>query len=93
MFFQSICFYKFLYISGDSSAHHQEHKTVHTVSHTVKPILLPAAIMDEIKLSTDREHVASCWLYFRYIHAIYKHIHVKLKKKKKPDAFLRCSLY
>jgi len=38
-----------LYVSGGSSAHHQEHKVVHTASGIVKPILLPAAIMDEMK--------------------------------------------
>jgi len=45
-------FYKLLYVfSGGSSAHHQEHKTVHTASGIVKPILLPAAVMDEMKRS------------------------------------------
>jgi hypothetical protein len=29
-----------LHVSGGSSAHHQEHKTVHTASRIVKPILL-----------------------------------------------------
>ena len=38
-----------LHVSGGSSAHHQEHKTVHTVSGIVKPILLPAAIVDEME--------------------------------------------
>jgi hypothetical protein len=46
--------YLFLYIalhvSGGSSAHHQEHKTVHTASGTVEPILLPAAIVNEMEL-------------------------------------------
>jgi hypothetical protein len=37
---------------GGSSAHHQEHKTVHTASGIVKPILLPAAIMVEMELSS-----------------------------------------
>jgi hypothetical protein len=37
-------------VSGCSSAYRQEHKTVHTVSGIVKPIILPAAIMDEIEL-------------------------------------------
>jgi hypothetical protein len=36
---------------GGSSAHHQEHKTVHTASGIVKPILLPAAVVDEVELS------------------------------------------
>jgi hypothetical protein len=35
--------------SGGSSAHHQEHKTVHTASGIVKRILLPAAIVDEME--------------------------------------------
>jgi len=39
-----------LHVSGGSSAHHQEHKTVHTVSGIVKPILVPAAIVDEMEL-------------------------------------------
>jgi hypothetical protein len=34
-----------LHVSGGSSAHHQEYKTVHTASGIVKPILLPAAIV------------------------------------------------
>jgi hypothetical protein len=40
-----------LHVSGGSSAHHQEHKTVHTASGIVKPILLLAAIADEMKLN------------------------------------------
>ena len=44
--------YLFLYIalhvSGRSSAHHQEHKTVHTASGIVKPILLPAAACSSV---------------------------------------------
>jgi len=39
------------HVSGGSSAHHQAHKTVHTGSDIVKPILLPAAIMDEMELA------------------------------------------
>jgi hypothetical protein len=38
-----------LHISGCSSAHHQEHKTVHTASGIIKPIMLPASIVDEMK--------------------------------------------
>jgi hypothetical protein len=50
-FSRSIYFYKFLYIfQNGSSAHHQEHKTVHTASGIVKPILLPAAIVDEMEV-------------------------------------------
>ena len=37
-----------LHVSGGSSAYHQEHKTVHTASGIVKPILLPAAISSTI---------------------------------------------
>jgi hypothetical protein len=40
-----------LHISGGSSAHHQEHKTVHTASGITKPVLLLAAIVDEIELA------------------------------------------
>jgi hypothetical protein len=35
---------------GGSFAHHQEHMSVHTASGIVKPILLPAAIVDEMEL-------------------------------------------
>ena len=35
-----------------SYAHHQEHKTVHTASGIVKPILLPADIVDERERSS-----------------------------------------
>jgi hypothetical protein len=35
-----------LYVSGGFSAHHQEQKPVHTASGIIKPILLPAAIVD-----------------------------------------------
>jgi len=41
-----------LHVSGGSSAHHQEHKTVHTASGIVKPILLLATIMDEMERSS-----------------------------------------
>jgi hypothetical protein len=44
-----------VHVSGDSSAHHQEHKTVHTASGIVKPILLPPAIVDEMKLISQRQ--------------------------------------
>jgi hypothetical protein len=40
-----------LHVSGGSSAHHQEHKTVHTASGIVKPTLLPTAIVDEMELA------------------------------------------
>jgi len=39
-----------LHVSGGSPAHDQEHKTVHTASGIVKPILLPAVIVDEMEL-------------------------------------------
>jgi hypothetical protein len=39
-----------LHVSGRSSAHHQEHITVHTASGIVKPILLLAATVEEIEL-------------------------------------------
>jgi hypothetical protein len=38
-----------LHVSDGSFAHHQEHKIVHTVSVIVKPLLLPAAIVDEME--------------------------------------------
>jgi len=41
-----------LHVSGSSSTHHREYKTVHTVSDIVKPILLPAAIVDVMELSS-----------------------------------------
>jgi len=51
---RSIYFYKLLYmfqaVSGGFSAHHQEHKSVYTASGIFKPILLPAAIVDEMEL-------------------------------------------
>jgi hypothetical protein len=34
------------------STHHQEHKTVHTASGIVKPILLLAAVVVELELSS-----------------------------------------
>ena len=45
-----------LHVSGGSSAHHQEHKTVHTALGIVKPILLPAAIVDEMELHAALLH-------------------------------------
>jgi len=42
-----------VHVLGGSSAHHQEHKTVHTASGIVKPILLPAAIVDEMELMSS----------------------------------------
>jgi hypothetical protein len=38
-----------LHVSGGSSAHHQEHKTVHTALGIVKTILLSAALVDEME--------------------------------------------
>jgi hypothetical protein len=61
-----------LHVSGGSSAHHQEHKTVHTASGIVKPILLPAAIMDETELawmcSWRRTPPTAHSSYFHLIH-------------------------
>jgi len=54
-FSRSIYFYKLLYMFR-FSAHHQEHKTVHTASGIVKPILLPAAIVDEMELHGVSSH-------------------------------------
>jgi hypothetical protein len=55
--------YLFLYIalhvSGGSSAHHQEYKIVHTTSGIVKPIILPAAIVDVMELEFHLNHDSS----------------------------------
>jgi hypothetical protein len=47
-----------LHVSG---SHHQEHKTVHTASGTVRLILLPAAIVDEMALKVP-SHLLGCTL-------------------------------
>jgi hypothetical protein len=48
---QFIYFWKnALHVSGGISTHHQEHTTVFTVSGIVKPLLLPAAIVEELEL-------------------------------------------
>jgi len=39
-----------VHVSGRSSSHHQEHKTIHTASGVVKPVLLLAATVDEMEL-------------------------------------------
>jgi hypothetical protein len=39
-----------LHVSGGSSAHHQELKTLHTASSFFKLILLPAMIVEELEL-------------------------------------------
>ena len=60
-----------LNVSGGSSAHHQEHITVHTVSGIVKPILLPAATVEEMEplLSSISSTVAASssigWQYLK----------------------------
>jgi len=46
-------------VLGSSSAHHQEHTTVHTASGIVKPILLPAAIVDEVEREFHLIHDSS----------------------------------
>ena len=53
-----------LHFSGGSSAHHQEHNTVRTASGIVKPILLPAAIVDEMKLEFHLIHDSEMELEF-----------------------------
>jgi hypothetical protein len=59
-FSRSIYFYKLLYtFQAGSSAHHQEHKTVHTASGIVKPILLPAAIAVEMERSSISTTIAA----------------------------------
>jgi hypothetical protein len=50
-------------VSGGSSAHHQEHKTVHTTSGIVKPILLSAAIVDEMDLQQGATFSRSIYFY------------------------------
>ena len=50
-FLNLLIFTDALHVSSGSSAHHQEHITVHTVSGIVKPILLLAAIVDEMELT------------------------------------------
>jgi hypothetical protein len=65
-------------VSGGSSAHHQEHKTVHTASGIVKPILLPAAIVDEMERSTTNKmqrfldlfisiNCSTCWMRWNVV--------------------------
>jgi hypothetical protein len=46
-------------VSGGSSAHHREHKTVHTAPGIVKPILLPATIVDEMELRSISSTIAA----------------------------------
>ena len=48
-----------LHVSGVSSFHHQEDKTVHTASGIVKQILLSAAIVDEMELQFRLIHDSS----------------------------------
>jgi hypothetical protein len=48
-----------LHVSGGSSAHHQEQKTVHTPSDIVKQILLLAAIVDEMELLSISSAIAA----------------------------------
>jgi hypothetical protein len=48
-FSRSVYFYNLLHVSGGSSAYHQEHKIVRIASVILKPILLPAAIVDEME--------------------------------------------
>jgi hypothetical protein len=45
-----------LHDSGGSSAHHQEHNTVHTASGIVKTILLLAATVDEVEAVYTHTH-------------------------------------
>jgi hypothetical protein len=51
LFLNLFVFTDALHISGGSSTHHQEHITEHTASGIVKPILLLAAIVEEMKRS------------------------------------------
>jgi hypothetical protein len=47
----SIYYFLQIALHVSSSAHHQKHKTAHTASGIVKPIKLPAAIVDEMERS------------------------------------------
>jgi hypothetical protein len=59
-FSQSINFYKLLQMfQAGFSAHHQEHKNVHRASGIVKPVLLPAAIVDEMELHSISSTIAA----------------------------------
>ena len=51
-----------LHVSGGTSTHHQERIQLY-LQHLVfvTPLLLPAAIVEELELSK----VASCWIYIR----------------------------
>jgi hypothetical protein len=57
-----ICLFLYiaLHVSGGSSAHHQEHKTVHTSTSSInKSILLPADIVDEMERSSISSTIAA----------------------------------
>jgi len=47
-----------LHVLGGFSAHHQEHITVDTASCVVKPLLLLAAIVDEMKMRSIPSTIA-----------------------------------
>jgi hypothetical protein len=53
-----------LHVSGGFSAHHQEHKTVHTASGIFKPILLPAAVVHEMEHEFHLIHDSSRQQYW-----------------------------
>jgi hypothetical protein len=65
-----------LHVSGGSSAHHQEHITIHTASGIVKPIVLLAAIVDEME--------------FRYF--IYSEISIPKPSPPPPDLYSRSNV-
>jgi hypothetical protein len=44
-----------LHVSGGSSAHHQELKTVYTASGTCEALLLPVAVVEELELIHDSD--------------------------------------
>ena len=48
-----------LHISGGISTHHQEHTTVSTALALVKPLLLPAAIVEELELQSSSNGLTS----------------------------------
>jgi len=57
-----------LHVSGGSSAHHQEHITVHTASGIVKSILLLAAIVEGISTVAANSQQDATFLDFIYFY-------------------------
>jgi len=51
-----------VHVSGGSTAHHQEHKTVHTIFRYCQPILMLAAIVDEMERSYISSTIAASYV-------------------------------